>query len=118
MNSDKRRTIDSSLEWIQNIVRNTTQRFIKMAIQKKNIQANKLEQDQSIVSEQNWQMETTTLNEKILPTLERYLNSKDYVTGYEYTIADIAIYNELQNIFAFAGEPESDKFKNVNKWMK
>ena len=40
------------------------------------------------------------------------------MTGYEYTIADIAIYNELQNIFAFTQEPSSEEFKNVHHWMR
>mmetsp|Transcript_3743 Transcript_3743/g.2790 ORF Transcript_3743/g.2790 Transcript_3743/m.2790 type:complete len:89 (-) Transcript_3743:33-299(-) len=55
----------------------------------------------------------------ILPNVEEQLEgSKQYLCGYDYSIADIAFFNELTNILTILDtDLDAKKFPNTYKWM-
>lgn len=56
----------------------------------------------------------------ILANLESQLEgSKSYLTGYDYTIADIAYFNSLTTLLAVLEETiDPKKYPNIDKWMQ
>lgn len=56
----------------------------------------------------------------ILANLENQLEGgKSYLTGYDYTIADIAYFNSLTTLLAVLEETiDPKKYPNIDKWMQ
>jgi glutathione S-transferase len=78
-----------------------------------------LEED-LVYSETEEQKETDILFNIILPNLEASLEGgKPYLTGYDFSIADIAYFNELHNVLAILEKDiDAKKFPNADKWMR
>jgi len=44
---------------------------------------------------------------------------KPYICGYDFSVADLAYFNELTNVLAILdAEIDGKQFPNVDKWMK
>lgn len=64
-------------------------------------------------------MEIDEFWEWFVAKIETSLSSgRDYLTGYDFTVADVAYYNELQNVLMITGTTIDDKtYPHLTKWL-
>lgn len=67
-----------------------------------------------------WQEERRIFFDVLIPNLELYLdNGKPFICGYDYSVADIAYFNEIQNIMMILDEQiDSKEYPNTAKWLQ
>lgn len=120
MNRDKKKLIDQYLEYIQWMVKRNTDRLTKLKIEKILLEKGLIEREDSIYSESEEQREREIFFNIIVPNLESHLEGgKVYLCGYDFSIADIAFFNELINAIEIIEQNvDSKKYPNIDKWMK
>ena len=66
------------------------------------------------------ELEVSILNDQFLQQIEDTLElTKQFLTGYDYSVADIAYYNELLNVYSVVGKQlDKERFPNVAGWVK
>lgn len=105
MNKDKKKVIDQILEMIQWNVRRNFNRLIKLKLQKILVDKKLLEADVARVAQFEEEKERDIFENVILANLEAQLEgSKAYLTGFDYTIADLAYFNQLTNVLSVLEE--------------
>lgn len=120
MNRDKRKLIDQYLEYIQWMVKRNTDRMTKLKIEKILLEKNLIDREETSYTEAEEQKEKEIFFSIIVPNLEQHLDGgKIYLCGYDFSIADIAFFNELINaIEVIEQNIDPKKFPNIDKWMK
>lgn len=97
MNKDKRKMIDAYLEYVNWIVRRNTDRILKIRIQKVSLEKGFVDKIRNF-REEDEQVEKDIFYNKIIPYLEKNLEGgKYYLCGYDFSVADIAMFNQLIN---------------------
>eukprot|EP00347_Sterkiella_histriomuscorum_P018704 403344494 len=120
MNRDKRKLIDQYLEYIQWMVKRNSDRLTKLKIEKILLEKGVADKEESMYSETEEQKEREIFFNIIVPNLESHLEGgKVYLCGYDFSIADIAFFNELINVIEIIEQNiDTKKYPNVDKWMK
>ena len=95
-------------------------RILKLSLEKKMIEKRLLDLEDTTYSEIEEQKEIEILFNLIIPNLEQSLEGgKPYLCGYDFSIADIAYFNELTNILAILEmDIDSKRFPNSDRWMR
>jgi len=102
------------------MVKRNTDRLTKLKIEKILLEKNLIEREDSFYSEAEEMKEREIFFNIIVPNLESHLDGgKIYLCGYDFSIADIAFFNELINTIEIIEQNvDSKKFPNIDKWMK
>ena len=97
-----------------------TNRLIKLKLDKILLQKKLIEPEESQYNEEEEQKEIEILFNIILPNLEQALEGgKSYLCGYDFSIADIAYFNELTNILSVLEmDIDPKKLPNAERWMR
>ena len=97
-----------------------TNRLFKLKLLKLSLDKKITSKEDSKYKDEDEKDEREFFFDVIIPNIESCLDGgKPYVTGYDYTIADIAYFNEVSNILMILDENiEEGKFPNTQKWMK
>ena len=101
-------------------MKRNTDRLIKLMIEKVLIEKGTVEKEDTTYSENEELKEKDIFFNVIIPNLEAQLNGgKAYLCGYDFSLADIAFFNELMTTIELTGQNiEARKFPNVDKWLK
>ena len=102
------------------MLKRNTGRITKLKFQKILIDNKRADSEDSSYSELEEQKEKDILFNVCFPHLESSLDGgKPYLTGYDFSIADIAYFNELTNVLALLEmDVDSKRFPNIDKWMR
>ena len=105
---------------IQWNVRRNFNRLIKLKLQKILIDNKLVDATEVKYDPHEENDERDTLYNVVLANLESYLEGgKSYLTGYDYTIADIAYFNHLTTLMQVLEESiDARKYPNIDKWMQ
>lgn len=108
------------MEYIQWMVKRNTDRLTKFKIEKLLIEKQIIEKEDSVYNEVEEQKERDIFFNIIVPNLESHLEGgKVYLCGYDFSLADIAFFNELINgIEILEQNIDAKKFPNIDKWMR
>ena len=121
MNRDKKKVVDSYLEYIQWMVKRNSNRILKLKLQRSLIEKGLVDKDELFdYSELEEQKEREIFFNIIIPNLETSLDGgKLYLCGFDFSIADIAFFNELLNTIEIIEQNiDTRKYPNVDKWMR
>ena len=117
----QRQQVDSILEWIQWQLKRCTKRIAKFKLTKALIEKGFTtltpQQKDQLQKEEAAEMEL--FNEVCLPNLEILLQqARKYICGSELSVADLAYYNELVNVFGtLNAKLDERKFEHIKRWM-
>jgi glutathione S-transferase len=102
------------------MVKRNSDRLTKLKIEKILLEKNLADREESTYSETEEVKEREIFFNIIVPNLESHLDGgKVYLCGYDFSIADIAFFNELINVIEVIEQNiDSKKFPNIDKWMK
>ena len=122
MNRDKKKVIDQYLEYIHTLVKRNANRIAKFRMQQWIVEKGTLdeENDKFCYDEREHQSEKDVFFNIVIPNLEQALEGgKLYLCGYDFSVADIAFFNELLNTIEILEQNiDTKKFPNVDKWMR
>ena len=102
------------------MVKRNSDRLTKLKIEKILLDKGIADKEESMYSESEEQKEREIFFNIIVPNLESHLEGgKVYLCGYDFSIADIAFFNELINVIEIIEQNiDTKKYPNVDKWMK
>lgn len=102
------------------MVKRNSDRLIKLKIEKILLEKGMVDREESSYSEAEEQKEREIFFNIIIPNLESHLDGgKIYLCGYDFSIADIAFFNELINVIEVIEQNvDAKKYPNIDKWMK
>lgn len=102
------------------MVKRNTDRLIKLKIEKILLEKDIVEKEDCTYSEAEEAKEKEIFFNIIVPNLEQHLDGgKVYLCGYDFSIADIAFFNEMINTIEITEQNiDSKKFPNIDKWMR
>lgn len=102
------------------MVKRNTDRMTKLKIEKILLEKNLIDREETTYTEGEEQKEKEIFFSIIVPNLEQHLDGgKIYLCGYDFSIADIAFFNELINAIELIEQNiDPKKFPNIDKWMK
>jgi glutathione S-transferase len=104
MNRDKKKLIDQYLEYIQWMVKRNSDRLAKFKIEKILLDKQIIEKEETTYSEAEEQKEREIFFTIIVPNLESHLDGgKIFLCGYDFSVADLAYFNELINVIEMTG---------------
>lgn len=121
MNRDKKKIIDQYLEYISLLVKRNSNRIVRFKIMKMLLEKGIVEDKHELdYDEQDDQKEKDVFFNIIVTNLEQQLEGgKQYLCGYDFSIADIALFNELINTIEIIEQNiDTKRFPNVDKWMR
>ena len=121
MSRDKKKLIDQYLDYIHALVKRNSQRLLKFKMQFLLLEKGVFENgDKFRYDEAEHQSEKDVFFNIIVPNLEQALDGgKLYLCGYDFSVADIAFFNELLNTIEVLGQNiDVKKYPNVDRWMR
>ncbi|CDW83806.1 glutathione s-transferase [Stylonychia lemnae] len=120
MNRDKKKLVDQYLEYIQWMVKRNSDRLTKLKIESILLERGLIEKEEVKFNDGEEAKEKDIFFNIIVPNLESHLDGgKTYLCGYDFSIADIAFFNELINVIEIIEQNiDAKRFPNIDKWMK
>lgn len=102
------------------MVKRNTDRITKLRVERALITKGVIDKDDTFYSEAEELKEREIFFTVIIPNLESHLDGgKVYLCGYDFSLADIAFFNEIINaIEVLEQNIDSKKYPNIDKWMK
>ena len=102
------------------MVKRNTDRITKLRVERALIEKGIVDKDDTFYSEAEELKEREIFFNVIVPNLESHLDGgKVYLCGYDFSLADIAFFNEIINAIEILEQNiDSKKYPNIDKWMK
>lgn len=102
------------------MVKRNTDRITKLRVERALIEKGIVDKDDTFYSEAEEMKEREIFFNVIVPNLESHLDGgKVYLCGYDFSLADIAFFNEIINAIEILEQNiDSKKYPNIDKWMK
>ena len=116
---NKRKSIDIYLDFIYVMLKRVCNRLTKLRIQREipNKPGQKIDAKKE---KEDFDGELAIINETFIVQLEETLEqTKSYLTGNDMTIADLAYYNELKNVYDLLETSfDQNKFPRTSNWYR
>ncbi len=102
------------------MVKRNTDRITKLRVERALISKGIIDKDDTFYSEAEELKEREIFFTVVIPNLESHLDGgKVYLCGYDFSLADIAFFNEIINAIEILEQNiDSKKYPNIDKWMK